>query len=167
MKLLTIVETLSTRSRRVFIACMLTIVVVAIGLGAVARARRADAPSTAASASEIRGADAGFAKSPVPIQNARTPITIDGIRVTLRRTGFEPEEITRPQGKFLLLVDNVTGLGEMTFRLLRQNGSRERDLTPRRDRFRLRQVVDLPAGRYALVEADHPDWICHITIAAR
>ena len=58
MKLLTIVETLSTRSRRVFIACMLTTVVVAISLGAVARARHSDAPSAAASASEVRGAAA-------------------------------------------------------------------------------------------------------------
>ena len=164
MKLLTIVETLSTRARRVFIASLLMTVVVDISLGVVARARNDGPPSAA---SEIRGAALGIAKAHEPIQNERAPITIDGVRVTLRRTGFEPEEITRPQGKFLLLVDNVTGLGEMTFRLLRQNGSTERDLTPRRDRFRLRQVVDLPLGQYTLVEADHPDWICHITIAAR
>ena len=39
MKHLTIVETLSTRARRVFIASLLVTVVVAISLGVVARAR--------------------------------------------------------------------------------------------------------------------------------
>ena len=90
---------------------------------------------------------------------------LDAEHITLRSTGFEPNEITRPAGRFLLAVDNVTGMGEMSFRLLHQSGARLRDF-PAKGRFRLRQVVDLPSGRYALVEINHPDWVCRITITA-
>lgn len=90
---------------------------------------------------------------------------LDAEHLTLRNTGFEPNEITRPAGRFLLAVDNVTGMGEMSFRLLHQSGARLRDF-PAKGRFRLRQVVDLPPGRYALVETNHRDWVCRVTITA-
>lgn len=88
---------------------------------------------------------------------------LDAEHVTLRATGFEPKEFTRPAGRFLLAVDNVTGMGEMSFRLLHHSGTRLRDF-PAKGRFRLRKVVDLPPGRYALVATNHPEWICRITI---
>jgi hypothetical protein len=91
--------------------------------------------------------------------------SLDAEHITLRSTGFEPHEISRPAGHFLLAIDNVTGMGEMSFRLLDQSGARLRDF-PANGRFRLRQVVDLPAGRYALVESKHPNWVCRITITA-
>lgn len=89
---------------------------------------------------------------------------VEAEHITLRRTGFEPNEITRPTGPFLLAVDNVAGMGEMSFRLLNRAGARVRDF-PAKGRFRLRKVVDLPPGRYALVETNHPEWICRITVA--
>jgi hypothetical protein len=85
--------------------------------------------------------------------------------ITLRATGFDPKELTRPAGRFLLAVDNVTGMGEMSFRLLHHNGARLRDF-PANGRFRLRQIVELPAGQYALVEINHRNWVCRITITA-
>jgi hypothetical protein len=94
-------------------------------------------------------------------------ITIDGVRITLRRTGFQPKQITRSKGPFLLSIDNLSEMGEMNFRLLRENGASERDLLHKNDKFRLRQVVDLQPGRYVLVEVNHPEWTCSITIAAQ
>jgi hypothetical protein len=92
-------------------------------------------------------------------------VGLDAEHITLRSTGFEPNEIGRPAGRFLLAIDNVTGMGQMSFRLLDQSGALLRDF-PANGRFRLRQVVDLPAGRYALVESKHPNWVCRITITA-
>jgi hypothetical protein len=97
---------------------------------------------------------------------SNSPLTgLGAEHITLRATGFEPKELTRPAGRFLLAVDNVTGMGEMSFRLLHQNGARLRDF-PANGRFRLRQVVELPPGQYALVEINHRDWVCRITITA-
>jgi hypothetical protein len=91
--------------------------------------------------------------------------SLDAEHITLRSTGFEPNEITRPAGRFLLAIDNVAGMGEMSFRLINQSGAVLRDF-PANGRFRLRQIVDLPSGRYALVEIKHPHWVCRITINA-
>jgi hypothetical protein len=91
--------------------------------------------------------------------------SLDAEHITLRSTGFEPNEIGRPAGRFLLAIDNVTGMGEMSFHLLNQSGALLRDF-PANGRFRLRQVIDLPTGRYALVESKHPNWVCRITINA-
>ena len=168
MKLLTTIEIFSTRYRRVFRSTAFVVLLLAVGVGAATWAKHdrdslASVPTLLA-ATAVHASEARNAKAVVPIQDSRTPITIDGVRVTLRRTGFQPDEITRPAGPFLLLIDNRAELGEMTFRLLHQNGSKERDLNPKKDKFRLRHVMDLPPGRYALVEADHPDWTCRITI---
>jgi len=62
-------------------------------------------------------------------------------------------------------VDNVTGMGEMSFRLLNRAGARVRDF-PAKGRFRLRKIVDLPAGKYALAVPNRPEWVCRITITA-
>jgi hypothetical protein len=91
---------------------------------------------------------------------------LESEHITLRATGFEPAEFTRPAGRFLLSVDNRAEMGEMTFRLLRQNGTRERDVIAKHDKFRLRQVIDIAPGHYTLVVANHPEWICRITISA-
>jgi len=91
--------------------------------------------------------------------------SLDAEHLTLRSTGFEPREIARPAGRFLLAIDNVTGMGEMSFRLLNQSGALLRDF-PANGRFRLRQIVDLPSGRYALFESKRPNWVCRITITA-
>jgi hypothetical protein len=162
MKLLMMIETLSMRYRCVLATGSLVVVFAVIGLATVTWAKHNHSsnstPSTVSASS--------VALSPA-VPNAPTQgTTLGAEHVTLRATGFEPAEITRPAGRFLLALDNRAGQGEMVFRLMRENGTRVRDLTPRRDKFRLRHVVDLPPGRYAIVEATHPDWICRITITA-
>ena len=108
-----------------------------------------------------------IANPPLVAQNNPPVQRIDAEHITLRRTGFEPEEFTLPAGRFLLSIDNLSELGELTFRLVRQNGNLERDLPAKQDKYRLRHVVDLSPGRYALVVVDHPAWVCHITITAQ
>src|ERR1044072_1082986 len=46
-------------------------------------------------------------------QGPETPIQAELITVTT--TGFEPSELTRPKGKFLLAIDNQSGLDEVEF----------------------------------------------------
>ena len=107
------------------------------------------------------------ASSAVDAQLVARTNAIDAEHVTLRATGFEPAEFTRPPGKFLLAIDNQTQMNEVGFRLIAENGSTVHDLPPKRDRYRLRQIVDLAPGRYALRVIDHPEWVCRITITAQ
>lgn len=93
--------------------------------------------------------------------------SIEAEVVTIQPTGFEPREITRPKGLFLLAVENRSGLRTIQLRLDREAGGRLRDLHIPGNRHDWKDGLDLPPGRYVLTEAYHPDWSCVLTITAK
>ena len=100
-------------------------------------------------------------------QRAATPapssITVDTL--TLTPLGFEPKEITRPAGMFVLGVDNRLPAEQFSFELVRENGHGVRQLKMPKGQIRLRKLLNLPAGRYFLRVADHPEWTCSIVLS--
>jgi len=98
-------------------------------------------------------------------QGQPTPIRIPASLITAHPTGFEPNEITRPQGLFLLGVDNRTGLqGALVLRLDRVAGNRLIEVPVPLEKGRWRNFFTLTPGTYHLTEANHPNWVCTITI---
>lgn len=90
--------------------------------------------------------------------------------ITLTPNGFAPAEITRPAGRFLLLVVNRSGEADINLRLEAEDdgrGARRRIPAFERRRRQRHDIVDLPPGRYTLTIADHPDWVCRLTITER
>ena len=87
--------------------------------------------------------------------------------ITLQQMGFEPNEIRRPQGVFVLGVDNRSGLEALDLRLVRADGQRLNVLQARKRKLSWREVVDLAPGQYLLSEANHPEWTCNVTILPR
>ena len=87
--------------------------------------------------------------------------------ITLRPFGFEPAEISRPQGRFLLAINNRTGLQEIDLQLNHETGNRLRQMRKPKGRHDWRELLDLPPGRYILTEANHKNWVCKITITPR
>jgi hypothetical protein len=102
----------------------------------------------------------------VPQGNSAQKERFEAEIITIRPNGFEPSEITRPKGRFILAVDNRSGVEEVTLRLDRETGNREREVRVHRKKLDWREVFDLNPGRYTLTEANHPNWVCHITIGA-
>jgi hypothetical protein len=86
--------------------------------------------------------------------------------ITTTPRGFEPAEITRPEGQFILMIDNRSEI-ELDFRLLRENGQPLHEIRSTRQEPDWNEVLDLRPGRYVLIELDHPQWTCSITITAR
>lgn len=86
--------------------------------------------------------------------------------ITITPRGFEPLEITRPAGKFLLVVESQVDLPELTLRLDREQGERLHEVLLKRERPEWSQVLDLPAGTYLMTEANHPDWACRLTVTS-
>lgn len=84
--------------------------------------------------------------------------------ITIHPTGFEPREITRPAGLFLLAVENRSGLQIVQLRLDDAAGPRLRDVQMPTKTHDWRDGLDLAPGKYALTEAYHPEWLCSITI---
>lgn len=87
--------------------------------------------------------------------------------VTVHPTGFEPTEITRPKGKFLLIVNNRSGLTEVDLQLRRNAGTKLREKKLQFAKRRWSEVIQLPPGQYEITEANNPEWIFRMTIDDR
>jgi hypothetical protein len=95
------------------------------------------------------------------------PVRLESEHVTIRPTGFEPTEIARPAGRILLAVNDRSGLDSLDLRLDIETVHRLFEVRVPRDtngRHEWRQVVTLVPGHYVLTEANHPDWVCRITV---
>ena len=95
--------------------------------------------------------------------NRRTLIETEIVTVTSR--GFEPAAINRPQGKFILMVDNRTG-DELNFRFSRETNESFHDIRSSRQEPNWNEALDLKPGRYLLTEVNHPSWTCNVVISA-
>ena len=87
--------------------------------------------------------------------------------VTVTPTGFEPAEITRPQGRFMLAVDNRSGLEEVELYMERETAGRVNVALSRKGELAWRETVDFPPGVYILRAANDESWRCRITITPR
>lgn len=84
--------------------------------------------------------------------------------IALHPWGFEPKEISRPPGPFFLALDNRSGLDQMDVSLERETGPKFRAIGVSKNKRKWREKLTLPPGTYLLREANHPEWVCRITI---
>lgn len=84
--------------------------------------------------------------------------------ISVGPNGFQPASLTRPAGRFLLGINNRSGLKEMTFQLTREDGRlmQEARVNPKQPNWR--SLMNLPVGTYQLTETSHADWVCRIVI---
>lgn len=87
--------------------------------------------------------------------------------ITVTPTGFEPSEVTRPKGRFLLAIDNQSGLDEVNFYFERETVGRVSVPLSRRGKIAWREIVDLTPGTYILRATNDESWRCRITITAQ
>jgi len=84
--------------------------------------------------------------------------------ITLRPAGFEPTEITRPKGPFVLFIDDRSGRENSSLLLQRTNGGQSRAIGLQRQKSEWNDVVDLTPGTYVLQDANNSELRCQITI---
>jgi hypothetical protein len=101
------------------------------------------------------------------VQHTRNIRDIEAEVITIHYYGFMPREITRPQGSFILMVDDLSGLPGTRLQLDRETGSPVRQMEIRREEPDWTDELDLEPGQYVLREADHPGWACRIIITPR
>ncbi len=114
----------------------------------------------------IHQLEAEVVRAPV-LQGNSAKERLEAETITIRPTGFEPAEITRPKGPFIFTLINRSGREEVALRLDHETGNRERGMRVRKNKPNWRDVVDLPPGRYVLREINNPGWACRITITSR
>jgi hypothetical protein len=149
-------------TKRRFLATSLIAIIAFISLALSARKKNAEVAPNIATAQPIIAAIKERS-----IQSAKTPIQVDHALITLTTRGFYPSEVTRPKGPFLLAVDSRVGNRDITLRLTRDNGAKEKEKSLKRGQSRWRELIDLNPGRYVLTEANHPERVCVINIVAR
>jgi len=84
--------------------------------------------------------------------------------ITLRPAGFEPAEVTRPKGAFVLFVDDRSGRENSSLILQRVNGGQVRAIGLQRKRSEWNDVLDLTPGNYVLQDVNNSELRCQITI---
>jgi hypothetical protein len=84
--------------------------------------------------------------------------------ITLRPAGFEPSEITRPKGSFVLFLDDRSGKDKSSLVLQRVNGERLRAINMERKKSNWHDVANLTPGTYILHDANNSELRCQITI---
>jgi len=81
--------------------------------------------------------------------------------------GFEPAEVSWPKERFFLAVENHSNVNDITLLLDREVGGRVKEVNLKMRKQRAAGIFDLPPGNYVLTVADHPGWVCRITITPR
>ena len=100
-------------------------------------------------------------------QAAAKPRLTDSVLITIAPGGFDTAQITAPAVPFFLLVENRSGLDEVSLLLDRIAGARLRQATVPQEQLDWSDLLDLSPGEYVLSEASHPNWICRITITSK
>jgi hypothetical protein len=142
-------------------ASLVMLVLIAVsGAIFIARARSSkEAPSSPSTKA------ANYAVPPT-LQNehARQVPELESEVITITRRGFEPREITRPAGRFLLLIENRTNLSPLVLQVRHNDGQGGREIRLTREDSDWTGLLNLQPGRYLLNEVNHPRWSCQITV---
>lgn len=107
-------------------------------------------------ASGIESKDSGAAAPPAQRMKV--------LPLKLTRRGFVPSSITAPKGEYFLTVLNGTELDGLELRLDREGGPRAREGKSSKEKLRWKELVKLHPGSYVVTEANHPGWVCRITV---
>ena len=99
--------------------------------------------------------EATLAKA-APVGATQDPDVPQGLLFELRPAGFSPAETRVVAGKYFLMLQNRSGIRDLTFKLARENeGNVASSNQQQRD---WKGTVHLGAGTYVLSEAGHDQW---------
>jgi hypothetical protein len=87
--------------------------------------------------------------------------------IILKAGGFEPTEVHWPKGEFFLVLENRSGVDDVTLRVDREVGGRLKEVKVNLRRHRWSGVVDFAPGNYLVTEVNHPNWHCRIVVVPR
>ena len=148
----------SHRIFRTIAAWALMIAITLCGVLAVAAARRKSSTTVGDKISPALAA-----QDEQPSNKPR----IDTEIVSVTPQGFEPAEIARPKGPFILRINNRSGLSELSLRLASESGNNLVVAPLDNGRANWNRALDLPPGIYVINETGHSGWTCELTITSQ
>lgn len=85
--------------------------------------------------------------------------------VTLRATGFDPDTLTRPKGPFMLVIENRSGVSDLSYQFDKEVGAKLKTIKHPVKSPSWADIVDLNPGTYKLTEDNHPQWSLTLTVS--
>lgn len=105
-----------------------------------------------------------YVRSAAHAERTQTSPELEVELVTLRPFGFEPAEINRSKGPFVLFVDDRTNSEASSLILQRVTGERLQQVKTSRNKSEWNAVIDLPPGHYVMTTTANSEARCQITI---
>jgi hypothetical protein len=102
--------------------------------------------------------------APVPVQDPKNKERIPTLAVTLTRFGFQPAALKLPEGKFLLVVRNISGRDKLQLELAEVRGQKLIVEKPREEKRFWEKPLNLKAGEYTLSVTENPRWSLALTV---
>jgi hypothetical protein len=102
---------------------------------------------------------------PLPSTPKQTELEVE--LITVGPDGFEPTQIERPQGPFLLAIENRSSIEDISLSLELEQGGDPLSIPMLDFKLVWKQEMELEQGNYILTEANHTDpskWKCTIVI---
>lgn len=115
-------------------------------------------------AAEIRHATRSVSQEPNDVSISTPGTRVEVEEIAIGPNGFEPAEITRPVGRFILVISIPGGSQDLTLRISNELGSRLNEVRIQQNQMRWADSLLLLPGRYTVTEANHPNWVCNIVI---
>lgn len=98
----------------------------------------------------------------LPSTGQRLNTTIE--LLTVKATGFDPPEMTVPYRSFFLVIENRSGVRELSFQFDKEVGARLNNIRVPYRRTSWSGLVDLPPGEYRMTEVTRPEWVFTLKI---
>jgi hypothetical protein len=160
--------------RRAVVVSILFLTVASVA-GLVVRARAAFMARSGRSVSAVTkdAAQTPSAQIPTTPHSTAPSEHIEAELITVRRTGFDPVHIKRPDGPFFLVIENRSGRDLGTLSLepavtgLAAPVSHVAEARIKKESVSYGERLDLPPGRYRLTETGDSGWSITITIEPR
>ncbi len=150
------------------LAVLVLVAMVAFGVGAKESVQSQDnqPPAEMSASAAPKAATTQTASSDTP-RDQRVREQIGSEVITITRFGFETRQITRPAGRFFLIIENRTNVRGLTLRLTSEAGGRIVDVRQPSDELDWAEEINPPPGRYNLTVAERPELSCRLTITER
>ena len=84
--------------------------------------------------------------------------------VTITPEGFDPQQLERTAGPFILSVTNQSGVDALNVRIETEQHERFREKSLPLVTPYWRERIDPPRGKYVITEENHPEWTLTLII---
>ncbi len=97
-------------------------------------------------------------------ETAATKVKVPALVLTAKADGFDRKAVAVSDHQFFLIVRNATGIGELAYHIVPATGAALSDFLLHSNNPRSAALMNLSTGTYTITEANHPAWVCTLTV---